>query len=222
MEQQKDPAAPPVSTAQTKGAADQPPANNEAKSVSEERMVALEERINSLGRLIRLQTEGKQSQKQPDQAEGEPGTIREELATIKKQLRAKDEEVVMERKENSMASAISAHNITGDAAELLTDHIRSRYGSAIEVSGKDVHWDDPETGDRLTMQQLVAKVLKSKGDYFKPSVAPPSGRGMRPSQGNAGMGRKPTYAELTPEERSKLTPYQRANMVQEDLKRLGT
>lgn len=173
---------------------------------------------NSIDAAFRRRDEEAQAKTQ-EQASPSQETLTARLTRIEAERKAEQEEVKRDRRDNAIQSAINSYGLDTDNAELLHDHLAQRFGDRIKVDGKSVYVEDDEAPEgKADIKTFIGKILKAKGDKFRPAVQAPSSRGLQPSRGNGQQGRKTAYMDLSPEERSKMTPAQRNQAAMTDWK----
>jgi len=116
-------------------------------------------------------------------SEPEPNTVKAQLEAIQAEIRADKEALAKERRESAISTAIASHGLDADNAEILEALIEKKFGQNIKVEGKTVNYLDDLTGDKVSIKDLVANIVKEKGDRFKPAVQTPN-KSIRPNSVN--------------------------------------
>lgn len=138
-----------------------------------------------------------------------------QLKKIQEERKAEREEIAKERRENAIKSTINSYGLDEDNADLFEAFVLQKHGSAIKVEGKQVVYEDPETGEKSNVKDFIGSVYKSKGDKFKPPATVPNGRGFK-NGSTQSQGKFVRLMDMAPEERAKLTESQRTAILQQE------
>lgn len=170
------------------------------QTVSVEEFAALKRQNDWLAKQVRELA----TAKQPTPAKSdEPATLKERLDKVEATLATERAMNAAGKQKFALLQAVSASGVDADNAELLLDHIQVRHSANIKL-GEDGEpiYDDPETGDRKSIKDFVAGLLKGpRGDRFR--TAKPSGPNSKSLRGggNRPTSSAPDFNDLSLEDR---------------------
>lgn len=144
----------------------------------------------------------------------------ERYAQVRKELADMRDRNITEKREAALETAMAAHKLDPESAELLKALVATKYKHGIKGGdGADVYFQVDDTSPRKPIKELIGDILSSPlGDRFKPGTKVQSTQtdGMNTTTTEGG-GRK-FFSDLTQEQRDKMTYEERAAHVREDLR----
>jgi|SRR5579862_335443 len=206
-----------ANAAQTTQALPQAPGANGGATagLTEERAKALfQEMLNPVAAEISRLRKTAKDEVKPEQEK----TVQERLKFAEDKLARGDRRL----RESVINEAASAAGVPADRMKAFRTLFDAEFGKRIKVEDDDSvsYYDDLEPNKPIPISNIVADFMKKpEGQMFKPPVSAPNARGLRSSGTAISSSSGPTYAELSPEERGKLTQAQRWSMAQRDMKR---
>jgi hypothetical protein len=132
--------------------------------------------------------------------------------TLREQVAELQADKIAERNERRLLEVEKAAAKAGvDAARLdiFVDHVLSRHGERIQVDGRKVVWLD-NLDQPQTLDTLIADVMKTRGDIFRPAAKVPTARALQSGNQQQRQVQQPdavaAWENLTPADKSKLSP----------------
>jgi hypothetical protein len=114
-------------------------------------------------------------QKPQDQAER---TLAQRVAEIE----AREQRLAERSKIDALKDAAIQAGVLPERVDIFVDHVLAQRGKEIVSNDNGAAWVDIDPENPRPLSELIAGVLKTKGDIFKAPAQLPSGRGLRGSR----------------------------------------